>query len=1319
MSDSKQTELRRCEEESGEIALLSASSLHEGKSNMQIWRAGWRPCLPYILRSPVEIREVSAFEGMGELERSDVSGYFPLTSGGRLVKFEATSDRESSWRRFPARRIGVVLSGGQASGGHNVIAGLMSYIKACNPSSQLFGFLGGPEGVYTGRYRELTQEDIDGILNQGGFNVICSGRHKIETEEQMRASLEICEKLMLHGLVVIGGDDSNTNAAVLAEYFKRSSSKTVVVGCPKTIDGDLKNEVIETSFGYDTAIKTYSEQIGSIMDAVRSEGDSYYFVRLMGRSASHITLECGLQTRANMVLIGEEIKKENRSLMSIVDEIVDMMVSRDSSGKRHGVVLLPEGLIEFIPEFEMLIKELNLILLRTSDREEVVKGLSSEMQTLFLELPSDVQNQLLLERDPHGNVQVAKIATEELLVHMARERLEQIGKAYILDNVRTHYLGYEGRCALPSNFDANYCFALGHTAAALVDNQCSGYMAVVRKLRLSPEQWEPAGCPLTYMMNIEVRKGKPVPVIKKYLVDLKGESYLAYCKVRSEWKLNDYYRNPGPIQFNGPASGLTNYMISPPRVEDLLRADDKCQNNRGAPMAPGLGSSELKTPDVLVSKSSKFDDDLFITHSCRGLEAAAVSKHLPHQTEKHQCRTMQLREEKPLLSRDTSQPPSSDNSLFTGETLGLILSSLSTPGVQNVVCGLVSGLPSVKQLLVFKSVPDFLQGKALKVDMISEESLNFFKNSLNSGGCTFPNGTQVSMKGPSEKRSSLTPSGPSEPQENTNGTCSLSCNGLFNKDLLLQLLSFFQIKALAIVGNSEAARFGALLSEALACMSSNGMQREIPVAFVPACLENSISHQMIEACVGFDSVTKSSSTLVGNLLTDSASATKYWYFMRTVGEKTSNVTLEVGIQTHPNLVVIPEVYLARDSPACTEDLTQVALSDIVAEICDVICLRSNQGSNFGGLLVPEGLFDQVYPTRQCRRTFTRLCAQSSAGVHGLGLSDVIGFDGLSVLEKKALEDFRHLFADVDPGLTESLISARRVGDIQTEVILSLLVQKELQLRKSQSKIKSGMNSVCFSFTDQVRACFPSHFDSTLGLSYGLLASKIISSGLVGGFSAGIKGVLDHIDSWNMYAVPLSLLMTMDTRGRGDVLKSGTDLQLSAGNKQGQFTQCPQAYHQELVCRLNSVDPHSSPSFRLLMGHIQKWKTENAYANPGPIQFYNVFKHLFSRALFEDEYHYSQNLKEIDDILLKIKTSCQLGVQKDVLNSTIYHLRAVQHSISIMNSLHHIKSIPDQTECRQKRNTTTECPLNKARLHVKNDSNLEIIRNDIFLRETCN
>ncbi|OII70805.1 pyrophosphate-dependent 6-phosphofructokinase [Cryptosporidium ubiquitum] len=1330
MSNYKQTELKRNKGDSKNISLLSASSLHEGHSNMQMWRRRWEPCLPHILRSPLLVKEVSVFEGMGRMERSDVSAYFPLTSGSSLVKFEAISDGSSSWRKFPARRIGVVLSGGQASGGHNVIAGLMSYIKLCNQSSQLFGFLGGPEGVYTEKYRELTEEDINGILNQGGFNVICSGRHKIETEEQMKASLEICEKLKLHGLVIIGGDDSNTNAAILAEYFKCNSSSTVVVGCPKTIDGDLKNEVIETSFGYDTAIKTYSEQIGSIMDAVRTEKDRYYFVRLMGRSASHITLECGLQTRANMIIIGEEIKENNRSLMSIVDDIVDMIIKRDSLGKRYGVVLLPEGLVEFIPEFEALIKELNLILLKTSERRQIIDSLSQEMKTLLLKLPSDVQNQLLLERDPHGNVQVAKIATEELLVHMARERLEQIGKAHILDSVKTHYFGYEGRCALPSNFDASYCFALGHTAAALIDNQRSGYMAVVRKLNLSPEQWEPAGCPLTYMMNIELRKGKSVPVIKKYLVDLKGQSYLAYCQVRSEWKLNDYYRNPGPIQFDGPNSGITNYMISPPKVEDLLRIEDKheIKTKNKSSSSDNFQTSqkdEIKIPKILLSAASRFNDDLIISSSCRDLEASIITKCLPHQTRKHNNRILQLREEENFSGhteiRENSQCKSSMSNSFACDSLGLILSCLSTPGAQNVICGLVSGLPSLKQLIVFKSLSEFLQGKALKVDLSSEGSLKFFEDSLNSGGCTFPNGVEVTMNSFSEKKSSLTALKPSEAQEFANNSCIFSCRGLTSNDFLSQLLSFFNIKAFAIVGNSEAATFGASLSEQLICMSLNNIKNEIPVVFIPVCLENSISHQMIETCVGFDSVSKSISTLVGNLLTDSASATKYWYFMKIIGEKTSNVALEVGIQTHPNLVVIPERYTDGKLSVYGSEVIGATLDDIITEICDIICLRSNQGNNFGGLLVSEGLFDQVYPTREYRRLFSRFGTQNLNNVLKSEVSNILSSENPSKYEKKIIEDFKLIFSDIDAKLIENLVNTKKICDVQTEVILASLVQKELKFRRSKNKIKNGMNPVCFSFTDQVRACFPSDFDSSLGFMYGMLASKIINSNLVGGYVTGIKGVLNQTNNWNMYALPISSLMTLDIERIKEVQGLRNDLNVSLESKKllTEGTKYETNHQQTFICKLNSINLSNNASFRLLMNHIEKWEVDNNYANPGPIQYYNVFKNLFNRTLFENEYIYARSLKEIDQILLEIKTSCQLGVEKDVLNSTIHHLRAVQNSITIMNNCNHRKFKPEQIECIQKKNSISDYISNLRCRNNINETNLEMIVDNVVNQETCN
>ncbi|KAL2524088.1 Pyrophosphate--fructose 6-phosphate 1-phosphotransferase subunit beta 1 [Abeliophyllum distichum] len=463
-------------------------------------------------------------------------------------------------------KIGVVLSGGQAPGGHNVISGIFDYLQDRCKGSTLYGFRGGPAGIMKCKYVILTPEYIYPYRNQGGFDMICSGRDKIETPEQFKQAEETALKLDLDGLVVIGGDDSNTNACLLAENFRSKNLKTRVIGCPKTIDGDLKCKEVPISFGFDTACKIYSEMIGNVMVDARSTGKYYHFVRLMGRAASHITLECALQTHPNITLIGEEVAANKQTLKSVTDYIADVICKRAELGYNYGVILIPEGLIDFIPEVQHLIAELNEILANETVDEAGLwkKKLEPQSLHLFELLPSAIKDQLMLERDPHGNVQVAKIETEKMLIQMVETELELRKQGGVYKGHfkgQSHFFGYEGRCGLPSNFDATYCYALGYAAGALLETGKTGLISSVGNLAAPVEEWTVGGTALTSLMDVERRHGKFKPVIKKAMVELEGAPFKKFASMREEWALNNRYINPGPIQFVGPASYKCNHTL--------------------------------------------------------------------------------------------------------------------------------------------------------------------------------------------------------------------------------------------------------------------------------------------------------------------------------------------------------------------------------------------------------------------------------------------------------------------------------------------------------------------------------------------------------------------------------------------------------------------------------------------------------------------------------------------------------------------------------------------------------------------------------------
>ena len=526
------------------------------KSALQMARAAYQPKLPKALQGAVKVKEGAATQSVGDQE--EIKKLFPNTYGMPIVEFEPATEANNT-----KMNVGIILSGGQAPGGHNVITGLFDQIKKLNPENRLFGFILGPGGLVDHNYMELTADIIDEYRNTGGFDMIGSGRTKLEKVDQFEKGLEIIRELNIKAIVIIGGDDSNTNACVLAEYYAAKNYGVQVIGCPKTIDGDLKNDQIETSFGFDTACKTYSELIGNIERDCNSARKYWHFIKVMGRSASHIALECALQTQPNICLISEEIEKKGMSLDDIVTYIANAVCQRAADGNNFGTVIIPEGVIEFIPAIKKLIAQLNDVLAlpeaKNLDRHEsidfVKAHLTEENLAVFNSLPTGVARQLALDRDPHGNVQVSLIETEKLLSTMVAQKLEKMkkeGKYTGKFSAQHHFFGYEGRCAAPSNFDADYCYALGTSAAQLIANGKTGYMAIVKNTTAPAEQWIAGGVPITMMMNMEKRNGEMKPVIRKALVELDGAPFKTFAAQRDRWARETAYVYPGPIQYWGP-----------------------------------------------------------------------------------------------------------------------------------------------------------------------------------------------------------------------------------------------------------------------------------------------------------------------------------------------------------------------------------------------------------------------------------------------------------------------------------------------------------------------------------------------------------------------------------------------------------------------------------------------------------------------------------------------------------------------------------------------------------------------------------------------
>ena len=530
------------------------------QSPLQKARYQYSPKLPGMLRNGISeicVKEGNATQSVADQEK--IAALFPNTYGEKEITFEKGENTSAAKKQV----VGVILSGGQAPGGHNVICGLYDALKATSKENVLYGFKNGPIGLLEDNYVEFDDAYIDAYRNTGGFDIIGSGRTKLETEEQFAVAAKVCEKHGITAIVIIGGDDSNTNAAVLAEYFAAHNTGVQVIGCPKTIDGDLKNEDIECSFGFDTATKTYSELIGNIERDANSAKKYWHFVKVMGRSASHVALECALETQPNICLISEEVAAKKQSLSEIADYIADAVEKRSANGNNFGVAIIPEGVVEFVPEFKALIAEINELLAGNKTEEFnalgsweekyafIEKGLTAESMAVFAILPQTIQQQLFLERDPHGNVQVSLIESEKLFSALVKDKLTERGFTGKF-NALHHFFGYEGRCAFPSNFDADYCYSLGYNAFMLIQYGYNGYLSKVSNLSKPAEEWVAGGMPITKMMNIERRNGEDKPVIKKALVELDGKPFKYFEANRDTWAVETAYTYPGAIQYDGP-----------------------------------------------------------------------------------------------------------------------------------------------------------------------------------------------------------------------------------------------------------------------------------------------------------------------------------------------------------------------------------------------------------------------------------------------------------------------------------------------------------------------------------------------------------------------------------------------------------------------------------------------------------------------------------------------------------------------------------------------------------------------------------------------
>eukprot|EP00933_Yihiella_yeosuensis_P032008 TRINITY_DN25596_c0_g1_i1.p1 TRINITY_DN25596_c0_g1~~TRINITY_DN25596_c0_g1_i1.p1 ORF type:complete len:1221 (+),score=283.79 TRINITY_DN25596_c0_g1_i1:53-3664(+) len=1045
--------------------------------------------LPKVLEGAPKAVLKDAVQGSPK-DAEAIKGLFPSTCNTPLVEFVAGQAGAGSDRK--PIKVGVVLSGGQAPGGHNVIAGIFDGAKQWHKDSVMIGFLDGPHGVFTGNFVEITSEIMDGFRNTGGFDMLGSGRHKIESEEQFKDSMFVCNSIGLDGLVVIGGDDSNTNGAVLAEYFKANGCKTKVVGAPKTIDGDLKCPPhLPVSFGFDTACKTYATLVGNVAVDALSTQKYYHLVRLMGRSASNIALEVALITQPNACLLGEEVSEKKQSLRDITKDLADMIEARSKDGKDYGVIILPEGLIEFIPEFNSLISEINDKLADPSveaTEEGVLKVLSKENADSFSYLPGFIRAQLLLDRDPHGNVQVAKIETEKLLAATISTELEARRSSGYKGSFspQFHAFGYEGRAGLPTVFDSAYCYALGSTAAALLANGCTGLIASVKNLLAPVKEWECGGVPVTSLCVIERRKGKDKPVIRKALVELEGElsqPFQYYKKIRDELRTSDAYSVPGPTQFDMKNCEASKEI--PKTLQLELGKSLEFVKPAGVPKKMG---DFLFVPQTRESRSELQQWRSQRKHNmpdalCNfDLNGIAVSEGQSTMCIEHDTKVIQRffsDIHRPLI---TLEGKDSRDKSIEGKTVGIVFCGRQAPGCHDLVCGLVDMLQSSgagNKVLGFVGGTKGLFGKHA-IELTPEICENF----RGSGGLELLGRTVDRIKTSAEI-------------EMTQKACvDLGLSGLI------------------LIGGARTNTDAAYLSEQFKVQNV-----KTAIVGVPCGIEGSMVNEFVEASIGFDSAAKAMAQLVGNTAIDGSSARKYYYFLKLMDgastggkQSTSHVALEVALETKPNLLLLSEEV----------DDKRLSLRELVNEIADVVEQRAAAGKNFGTVIVAEGLMMAIPEFRTLMHEMEALPMPSP----------------MEKVLPELTQWSRALFLSLPDFIQKQLLlerqsnAALQLSQLETERLMAWLVEDELKQRKKKGDFKGSFSPVCQFLGYQARCSMPSDFDSDYAYALGGTAAILASSG-ANGYMAVVSDLSQPVQNWKVNGVPLTAMLQVPAASPND------------------------------------------------------------------------------------------------------------------------------------------------------------------------------------------
>lgn len=1105
----------------------------------------------------------------------------------------------------------MVLSGGQAPGGHNVIAGVYDYAKAIHPDSVVIGFLNGPHGIFSNRWTQLSDALVARYRNTGGFDMIGSGRHKIHSEEHMRASLDNCAALRLDGLLVIGGDDSNTNAALLAEYFARHGAHTVVAGAPKTIDGDMKvPKLVPVSFGFDTATKCYAEMTGNIaLDALSSQ-KYYHWVRLMGRSASHIALEVALQTHPNAVLIGEEVEAKKMSLKQITDELVDIVLRRAALGKHFGLFIVPEGLVEFVPEVATLIAEINEVLAARGDADGEVRvetfpdELTAANAALFRSLPKAIRVQLLLDRDAHGNVAVSKIETEALLSGMVAaelQRLREAGEYSGHFDSQLHFFGYEGRSGLPSAFDSKYCYALGSTAAALIAHRQTAVIASVRELNRPTGEWVCGGVAVPPLLNIERRAGKDKPVIRKALTELDGFPFTALQRCRDGWATGDYYRTPGPIQFQGAgseytsvslrlelgeATALEEYVAGNPAAA-AADADDDDDDGAGAGnggAAGGAGgraarASKRKRGDAAAPRAKKAatggDGGAGDGESNSGAAApAGVSTELSalfRWRPRHERTMSALQRER--LRFVPALPPSmaalTNGAAVVAAPVGGGRTTAAMAGDEELLSQLFPahyGAPLLEFREASRGPAAAAEGGA-RVEGGKRVGVVFCGRQAPGGhnvvwglarALAATGGTLVGFEGGTQgmfaQRAVDVTAERLALYKNQGGFDMLgrSADQVRTEAQVAATAAAcraLRLDGLVMVGGTHTGSDAAALA---ARFAADGV--DTAVVAVPSGIDGDLVNEFVEATVGFHTACGVYAQLVGNIATDANSAKKYWYFVRLMGRKPSHIAVEVALQTQPNAALIGEEVADH----------RWALPDVVRRLADTVAARAERGKNFGVVLVPEGLIAAIPEVAALIKELNHLFKA--------GVAAEAEVRARLTAWSAALLDYLPRFIQRQLLLEREVHGSVQLSQIQTERLLAELVEAELKQRAAAGTYAGKFAAVCSFAGYEARCATPSKFDCELGYALGASAAALVGA-RASGYMASVRRVRSPVRRWAVGGVPLTAMLSVARHEHG--------------------------VHARIAP--STVDLAGAPFAALRAGLDGDWSRRELYRNPGPAQ----------------------------------------------------------------------------------------------------------------------